>query len=58
MSDLPPPYPAGVVRVLRERGHTVNYRRNRNGSWRYVVDGSREMNAEQMTRRYGAQYGL
>lgn len=50
-----PPHPRAVVEIIRSRGHTVSIRRNRNGSWRYSVNGSREMNAHQMTRRLDAK---
>lgn len=48
-----PPYPRGTVQILRAKGHTVTVRMNRNGSFRYCVDGSREMNALQVSTRYG-----
>lgn len=53
-----PPHPRGVVEILRERGHMVKVRENRYGSLRYTVDGSREMNALQMTNKYRKAYGV
>lgn len=45
--------PSGVrgdVAILRDRGHTVTVRINRNGSARYSVDGRREMDAATVSR--------
>jgi len=45
-----PPYPAGIVQLLRERGHEVLVRKNRNNSLRYRIDGGRELMAIEMDR--------
>ncbi len=38
------------IAILRDRGHTVTARLNRNGSPRYSVDARREMDAATMER--------
>jgi hypothetical protein len=45
-----PPAPRASIAILRDRGHTVTVRINRNGSARYRVDGRREMDAATMSR--------
>jgi hypothetical protein len=45
-----PPAPRASIAILRDRGHTVAVRINRNGSARYSVDGRREMDAATMSR--------
>lgn len=45
-----PPAARATVEILRERGHTVTARINRNGSPRYSVDGRREMDAATVSR--------
>jgi hypothetical protein len=47
-----PPAPRASIAILRERGHVVTVRINRNGSPRYSVDGRREMDAATMMRIY------
>lgn len=51
-----PPYPAGIVELLRARGHTVALRVDRNGSFRYRVDRRPEWKAIQMSRFYERTY--
>lgn len=51
-----PPYPASIVRLLRQRGHTVTWRKNKHGSLRYRIDGGKEMQAIQMDRFYTRKY--
>lgn len=54
-----PPIPAAraTVEILRQKGHTVAVRRNRNGSWRYAVDGAPETDALTMSNRF-RHYGV
>lgn len=47
-----PPGPRASIAILTARGHVVTVRVNRNGSARYSVDGSRDMDAATMARRY------
>jgi hypothetical protein len=51
-----PPYPAGIVLMLRNRGHKVTIRENRHGSLRYRIDGGRELQAIEMDRWYSRRY--
>lgn len=51
-----PPHPAGTIALLRERGHTVTVRRNKNYSLRYRIDGGREMLAIEMSRFFARRY--
>lgn len=51
-----PPHPRGIVESLRQRGHTVTVRVNREGSHRYAVDGARETDAHTMTNRFFRLY--
>lgn len=51
-----PPYPAAIVTLLRERGHSVAIRRNKHGSYRYRIDGGRELLAIEMDRFYCRAY--
>ncbi len=51
-----PPYPAGIVRLLRERGHTVTIRQQKTGSLRYRIDTGRELQAIEMDRFYARNY--
>jgi hypothetical protein len=48
-----PPYMQGIVKTLRDQGHTVSIRMNKYGSLRYTVDGQRERNALQTAKRFG-----
>jgi hypothetical protein len=43
-----------VVEVLTAKGFHVTYRFTKHGSPRFTVDGSREMDAHTMTKRYWA----
>jgi hypothetical protein len=52
-----PPAMTVVVAILRDRGHSVDLRRDRNGSIRYRVDGDRERNALQVCNRF-SHYGI
>jgi hypothetical protein len=45
-----PPATRASIAILRDRGHTIAARINRNGSARYRVDGRREMDAATMGR--------
>lgn len=51
-----PPYPAGIVALLRERGHEVAIRQQKTGSLRYRIDGGRELQAIEMDRFYARLY--
>jgi hypothetical protein len=51
-----PPYPRGIVELLRAKGHTVALRQNRHGSIRYRVDGGRELQAIEMDRLFARLY--
>ena len=51
-----PPYPRGIVELLRQRGHIVTIREQRTGSLRYAVDGGRELQAIEMDRFYTRRY--
>lgn len=51
-----PPVPAGFVRLLQLRGHTVVIRQQRTGSLRYRIDGGRELTALQMDRFFSKRY--
>jgi len=51
-----PPYPAGVMELLRRRGHTVTARQQKTGSVRYRIDGGRELQAIEMDRFYLRTY--
>lgn len=51
-----PPHPAGVMQLLRERGHTVTARQQKTGSLRYRIDGGRELQAIEMDRFYTREY--
>ena len=52
-----PPMMQGALIILREKGHFVEVRQNRNGSLRYRVDGSRERNALQTVNQF-RHYGM
>lgn len=47
-----PPGVQAAIAILGDRDHCVAARINRNGSVRYSVDGSRDMDAATMARRY------
>lgn len=51
-----PPYPRGIVELLRQRGHMVAVRQQRTGSLRYAIDGGRELQAIEMDRFYARRY--
>jgi hypothetical protein len=53
-----PPHPAGVMELLRRRGHVVTARRNKHGSVRYRIDGGRELQAIEMDRYYLRTYDM
>lgn len=48
------PGPATAVEILRSKGFTVEWRINANGSPRIRVNGSREMSAADLSRRFAA----
>lgn len=51
-----PPYPAALVQLLRDRGHTIAIRQQRTGSLRYRIDGGRELQAIEMDRFFIREY--
>ena len=53
-----PPHAAGTVKMLRERGHTVTVRCDRNGSLRYTLDSERERTALQLSNRLRRHHGV
>jgi hypothetical protein len=53
-----PPHASGTVKMLRERGHTVTVRCDRNGSLRYTLDSERERTALQLSNRLRKLHGV
>jgi hypothetical protein len=53
-----PPMAQGTVKMLRDRGHTVTVRRDRNGSLRCTLDNERERNALQLSNRLRKLHGV
>jgi hypothetical protein len=53
-----PPMAQGAVQMLRDRGHAVTIRRNRNGSLRYTLDGERERSAFELSNRLRRLHGV
>lgn len=51
-----PPYPAGIVKLLRDRGHAVAIRQQKTGSLRYQIDDGRELQAIEMDRYFARRY--
>jgi hypothetical protein len=54
---LLPPAMRAAVQILRDHGHHVRARRNRNGSFRYSVDCKPEINAMRVCARF-RHYGI
>jgi hypothetical protein len=53
-----PPMAQGTVKMLRDRGHTVAVRCNRNGSLRYTLDAERERTAFELSNRLRKLHGV
>jgi hypothetical protein len=53
-----PPHPAGTVKMLRERGHTVTVRCDRNGGLKYTLDNERERTALELSNRLRKLHGV
>lgn len=51
-----PPATRSTVTLLRDYGHSVVVRVNRNGALRYRLDNSKEFDALSLSRRYFALY--